>query len=180
MPRLLQIYRGEIAPEMCKAFDHKNTLAVPKLVKISINMGVGEATADAKIAEKAAEELATLSGQKAKICRARKPISNFKVKKGQAIGCCVTLRRYRMYEFLDRLITVAIPRIRDFRGFSPQSFDGRGNYNFGLSEQTVFPEIDLDKVSRTKGMTITIHTTAHTDQDARDLLTAFGFPFRRQ
>ena len=129
--------------------------------------------------DKAAEELSLFTGQRPKICRARKPISNFKLKQDVAIGCCVTLRKYRMYEFLDRLISVAIPRIRDFRGFSPHSFDGSGNYNFGLNEQTVFPELNLDKVARTQGMNISIHTTARNDEEARAHLLLFGFPLRR-
>jgi large subunit ribosomal protein L5 len=179
IPRLLKLYREEIISKMKEKFDYKNDLAVPRLVKIVVNMGIGEATQDSKLIEKASQELAVITGQKPKVCRARKAISNFKLKKGMPIGCCVTLRRYRMYEFLDRLITVAIPRIRDFRGFSPNSFDGRGNYSFGLSEQTVFAEIDLDKVSRTQGMNISIHTTARTDEEAREFLRLFGFPFKR-
>ena len=142
-------------------------------------MGVGEAPADSKLIEGASLDLAQITGQKPKICRSRKAISNFKLKKGAAIGCCVTLRRYRMYEFLDRLVTVAIPRIRDFRGFSPNAFDERGNYNFGLTEQTVFAEIDIDKVTRSQGMTIAIHTTAKTDDAARELLKLLGFPFSK-
>jgi large subunit ribosomal protein L5 len=159
-------------------FSYKNKLQVPRLSKIVINMGVGEASHDPKLVEKAAHDLEVITGQKAKITRAKKPISNFKIKKGMAIGCCVTLRRYMMYEFLDRLITVAIPRIRDFRGFSPNSFDGRGNYTFGISEQTVFAEVNLDKVERTQGMNITICTSAKTDEEARELLRCLGFPFR--
>ena len=142
-------------------------------------MGVGEGVTDGKLVEKSAEELALISGQRPKITKARKPISNFKIKKGMPIGCCVTLRGYRMYEFLDRLITTAIPRIKDFRGLPSNSFDGRGNYNFGISEQTIFPEIELDKVSRTQGMDISINTNAKTDQEARQLLVLFGFPFKR-
>ncbi len=179
-PRLLEVYRNEIVAKLSDKFGYKNTLAVPRLVKIVVNMGLGEATSDSKIVEKAAEELALISGQKAKICRARKPISNFKLKKGLAIGCCVTLRKNMMYEFLDRLITAAIPRIRDFRGFPANSFDGRGNYTFGLTEQSIFAELNLDKISRTQGMNITIQTTAHTDAEAKELIRLFGFPFRRQ
>jgi len=178
-PRLLQIYRERIIPELKERLGIKNALGVPRLIKIVVNMGVGEATSDSKIADKAAEELALITGQRPKICRARKPISNFKLKKGAAIGCCVTLRKNMMYEFFDRLITVAIPRIRDFRGFSANSFDGRGNYTFGLSEQSIFPEINLDKMSRTQGMNITIHTSAQTDEQARALLLSFGFPLRK-
>jgi large subunit ribosomal protein L5 len=179
IPRLLKLYREEIIPKMKEKFGYNNDFAVASLVKIVVNMGVGEATGDSKLVEKASEELALITGQKPKICRARKAISNFKLKKGMPVGCCVTLRRYRMYEFLDRLISVAIPRVRDFRGFSSHSFDGRGNYNFGLPEQTVFAEINLDKVVRTQGMNITIHTTAKSDEESRELLRLFGFPFRR-
>jgi large subunit ribosomal protein L5 len=179
IPRLLKIYREEIIAKMKEKFGYSNTLAVPRLIKIVVNMGIGEGTSDAKIVDKAAEELAKITGQKPKICRARKPISNFKLRKGVPIGCCVTLRRYMMFEFLDRLISVAIPRIRDFRGFSPHGFDGNGNYNFGLLEQTVFPEVDMDKVTRTQGMNVSIHTSAETDEEARELLRCFGFPFKR-
>lgn len=178
-PRFLSLYRETIIPKMMESFSYKNTLAVPRLVKIVVNMGIGKATSDAKIVEKAAQELGAITGQKPKICRSRKPISNFKLKQDQAIGCCVTLRKNMMYEFLNRLITVASPRIRDFRGFSGNAFDGRGNYTFGLSEQGIFPEIDLDKVSRTQGMNITINTSAQTDKEAKELLREFGFPFRR-
>jgi len=179
IPRLLEGYRKDIVPKMKDKFGYKNNFAVPRLLKIVVNMGIGEATSDAKLVEKCARDLGLITGQKPKITRARKPISNFKIRKGMAIGCCVTLRRYRMYEFLDRLISVAIPRIRDFRGFSPNSFDGRGNYTFGLTEQTVFPEVDIDKVEKTQGMDITINTSAQTDEEARELLRLFGFPFRR-
>ncbi len=179
IPRLLVLYREEILPEMMRKFNYKNRFAVPRLLKIVLNMGVGDGTTDAKLVEKAAEEMTLIAGQRAKITRASKPISNFKIRKGMAIGCCVTLRGYRMYEFLDRLITVAIPRIRDFRGFSPNSFDGRGNYNFGITEHTIFPELNLDKIERTRGMDININTSANTDEEARELLKLFGFPFRR-
>ncbi|MDD3295932.1 MAG: 50S ribosomal protein L5 [Candidatus Omnitrophica bacterium] len=178
-PRLKEAYYENILPELAKTLGCSNKLEVPRLVKIVVNMGVGVATTDAKIAEKAAQELAMITGQKAKICRARKPISNFKLRKGLPIGCCVTLRKNMMYEFLDRLISIAIPRIRDFRGFSQNSFDGRGNYTFGLLEQNIFPEVNIDKVSRTQGMNISIHTSALTDEAARELLDAFGFPFRK-
>lgn len=178
-PRLLTFYKESVIPEMKDKHGYKNSYAVPRIIKIVINMGIGEAISDAKIVDKAAAELALIAGQKAKICRARKPISNFKLRKGIPIGCCVILRRNIMYEFLDRLITIAIPRIRDFRGFSPNSFDGRGSYTFGLSEQSIFPEVNLDKISRTQGMNITIHTSAQASEDARVLLKLFGFPFRR-
>ncbi len=179
IPRLLKLYREEIIPKMIEKFSYKNILEVPRLLKIVVNMGIGEATSDPKLVEKHAQELAVITGQKPKITRARKAISNFKLKKGMAIGCCVTLRRYRMYEFLDRLIVTAIPRIRDFRGFPSTSFDGRGNYSFGITEQTVFPEVDLDKVDRTQGMNITICTSAKTDEEAYWLLKFLGFPFKQ-
>ena len=178
-PRLFRMYREEIVPRLSEKFRYKNNLAAPRLIKIVVNMGVGIASSDSKIVEIAARELAVITGQKAKICRSRKAISNFKLRAEQAIGCCVTLRKNMMYEFLDRLITVAMPRIRDFRGFSSNSFDGKGNYTFGLLEQGIFPEINLDKVSRTQGMNICINTSAKSDEEARELLRLFGFPFRR-
>jgi len=178
-PRLLIAYRKDIVIALKEKFGYKNILSVPRILKIVVNMGVGEASSDSKIIEKSAEELATITGQKAKICRARKPISNFKLRKDAPIGCCVTLRKSMMYEFLDRLISIAMPRIRDFRGFSSNSFDGRGNYTFGLSEQNIFPEINLDKMTKTQGMNITIHTSASTDKEAKELLVLFGFPFRK-
>jgi large subunit ribosomal protein L5 len=179
IPRLLEEYRGNIVPQMKEKFKYANLLSVPRLNKIVVNMGVGEAINDQKLVEGAAADLAVITGQKAKICRARKAVSNFKLRKGLAIGCCVTMRGARMYEFLDRLITVAIPRIRDFRGFSAHAFDGGGNYNFGLLEQNVFPEISSDRTTRTQGMNITIQTTAKTDDEGKELLRLFGFPFRR-
>jgi len=179
IPRLLGTYRKDIVVALREKLGYKNILSVPKVIKIVVNMGVGEASSDSKIIEKAAEELGTITGQKAKICRARKAISNFKLREGVPIGCCVTLRKNMMFEFLDRLISVAMPRIRDFRGFSPNSFDGRGNYTFGLSEQSIFPEINLDKITKTQGMNITIHTSANTDKEAKELLSSFGFPFRK-
>lgn len=179
IPRFAKLYKESIVPEMKQKFGHKNSLEVPKILKIVVNMGVGDTTSDVKIMDKAAQELAAITGQKAKICRARKHISNFKLRKGLPIGCCVTLRRKMMYEFLDRFITVAAPRIRDFRGISSNSFDGRGNFTFGLTEQSIFPEINLDKISRTQGMNITIQTNANTDEEAKELLKLFGFPFRK-
>ena len=179
IPRLLKVYREEIIAKMQEKFSYKNALAVPRLLKIVINMGVGAAITDPKLTEKAAEELAIIGGQKAKICRSRKPISNFKLKKGVPVGCCINLRRYRMYEFLDRFITIAAPRIRDFRGLPPNSFDGSGNYTFGLTEQNVFPELEPDKITRAQGMNITIQTSARTDKEAKELLNLLGFPFRR-
>ncbi|MBU1122897.1 MAG: 50S ribosomal protein L5 [Candidatus Omnitrophota bacterium] len=177
--RLLTFYRDEVVSKMMDKFGYSNRLAVPRLNKIVINMGVGAATTDSKLTESAAEQLAQISGQKAKICKSRKPISNFKLREGLAIGCCVTLRKARMYEFLDRLITVAMPRIRDFRGFSPKSFDGKGNYTLGLVEQNIFTELNLDRVTRAQGMNITFQTSAETDEEARELLQLFGFPFKR-
>lgn len=179
IPRLLEKYRNEIIPQMKEKFGYSNSLAVPRLNKIVINMGIGEGASDAKIVEKAAGELSQIAGQKPKICRARKAISNFKLRKGVPVGCCVTLRGYRMFEFLDRLITAASPRIRDFRGFSYNSFDGQGNYNFALLEQIVFPEVDADKVTRTQGMSIAIHTTTDRDDEAKELLKSLGFPFKK-
>jgi len=178
-PRFAKLYRESIVSQMKEKFGYKNDLAVPRMVKISVNMGVGSATTDVKTVDKAAEELGLITGQKPKICRARKPISNFKLRKGLPIGCCVTLRKNRMYEFFDRFVTVAAPRIRDFRGLSAASFDGNGNYTFGLTEQSIFPEINLDRVSRAQGMNITIHTSAKTDEEAKELLKLFGFPFRK-
>lgn len=179
IPRLLKLYREEIVDKMTEKFSYKNRMQIPKLTKIVVNMGVGQGINDAKLVERAANDLGLITGQIPKITRAKKPISNFKLKKGVAIGCCATLRKMRMYEFLDRLITVAMPRIRDFRGVSANAFDGMGNYTFGITEQTVFPEIDLDKVERTQGMNITICTSAETDEEARILLDFLGFPFRK-
>ncbi len=179
VPRLIPYYRDTIASQLKEKFGIKNSMAVPKLIKIVINMGIGQGSQDAKLTEKAAIELGQITGQKAKICRSRKPISNFKLRENAPIGCCTTLRGKIMYEFLDRFISVASPRIRDFRGFPANSFDGRGNYTFGLTEQSIFPEINLDKVSRTQGMNISINTSATNDEEARELLKGFGFPFRR-
>ena len=180
IPRFLKLYKETIAPEMGKKFEIKSKLAIPKLVKIVVNMGVGEAKNDSKLIDKAAEELGKITGQKPKICRSKKAISNFKLREDVPIGCSVTLRGKMMYEFFDRLITVASPRIRDFRGFGARAFDGNGNYNFGLTEQSIFPEIDVDRITRTQGMNISIHTTAQTDEQAKELMKGFGFPFRVQ
>lgn len=179
VPRLLVEYRGTIALKMKDTFDYKNILSVPRILKIVLNMGVNGATSDSKLVDRAAVDLATITGQKAKITRARKPISNFKIRENIPLGCCVILRRYRMYEFLDRLISIAIPRIRDFRGLSRKSFDGHGNYAFGLTEQTIFPEINADKTEKMQGMDIIFNTNARTDEEAEELLKLFGFPFRR-
>jgi large subunit ribosomal protein L5 len=163
-----------------KKFSYKNVNQVPKLVKIVVNMGVGEANENPKLLESAVEDLKLIVGQKPITTRARKAISNFKLREGAAIGCAVTLRRDRMFEFLDRLISMAIPRVRDFRGLSPTSFDGRGNYNLGLKEQIIFPEIDYDKVDKVRGLNITIVTTAKSNEEAYELLSAMGLPFRKK
>jgi len=178
-PRLLERYRSEIAPALVKTFGYKNQMAAPKLEKIVINVGLGEATQDIKLLEAAQNELAAITGQKPVVTRAKKAIANFKIRKNSAIGCKVTLRRHIMYEFLDRLISIAIPRIRDFRGLSPASFDKNGNYSFGLVEQVIFPEIDMDKIMKAHGMDITIVTTAKTRNEAFELLKLFGMPFKK-
>lgn len=178
-PRLLERYRQQIVPQLMQEFSLKNKLAVPRLEKIVVNMGVGEAISDIKALEKSMEELGLITGQKPVVRRAKKAISNFKIKQGQAIGCKVTLRRAIMYEFMDRFISIALPRIRDFRGLAPDSFDKAGNYSMGLLEQNIFPEIDYDKISRTQGMDITfvIKNTASKEQSGR-LLKLLGMPFR--
>jgi large subunit ribosomal protein L5 len=180
LPRLLKDYQERIVPAMKKEFGHTNSLAVPRLVKIVVNMGVGEAVTDPKSIEKSAKDLSLITGQKPKVNKARKAISNFKIKEGMNIGTHVTLRKYRMYEFLDRLVSVAFPRIKDFRGFSPRSFDGKGNYSLGLKEQNIFMELETDRLERSQGMDITIVTTARTDKEALGLLKLFGFPFKGQ
>ncbi|MFH2050000.1 MAG: 50S ribosomal protein L5 [bacterium] len=172
-------YFSEVVPKLLKENKYKSPMEVPKLSKITLNIGVGEATQNAKALDAAVEDLAKITGHKPLITRARKSISNFKLREGMPIGCCVTLRRDSMWEFMDRLINVAIPRIRDFRGISSKSFDGRGNYNLGLKEQLIFPEIDLDKIDKIRGMNISITTTAKTDDEARQMLTAMGMPFRK-
>ena len=178
IPRLLEKYRNEILPQMQKTFGHKNKYAVPCLEKIVVNMGVGEAITDIKILDRCVEELALIAGQKPIIRRAKKAVSNFKIKKGQPIGCKVTLRRARMYEFLDRFINIALPRIRDFRGVSPKSFDKGGNYTLGLTEQGIFPEIDYDKIARAQGMDITIVIkNTKSSKQSKELLKLFGMPF---
>ena len=178
MPRLENYYRETVMPQLTEQFNYQSVMQVPRISKITINMGLGEAAADKKIIEHAVEDLTKLSGQKPVVTHAKKSVANFKLREGWPIGCKVTLRRNRMYEFLDRLISIAIPRIRDFRGFSPRSFDGRGNYTIGVKEQIIFPEIDYDKIDTLRGMDITINTTARTDEEARALLTAFKFPLR--
>jgi large subunit ribosomal protein L5 len=178
MTRLQEHYRKTVVPGLKSKFGYANVMQVPKIKKITVNMGVGEAMNDKKIIENAAADLAKITGQKPLITRARKSIANFKVRENWPIGCKVTLRGARMYEFLDRLITIAIPRIRDFRGMSGRSFDGKGNYSVGIKEQIIFPEIDFDKVDALRGMDITIVTSAKNDQEARALLEAFSFPLR--
>ena len=177
IPRLQKRYQEEVKPALLKKFGYANNLQVPRLDKIVINMGVGEAVNDSKKTKNAAEELALIAGQKPVITRARKAISTFKLRGGLGIGCKVTLRREKMYEFLDRLVNIALPRVRDFRGVSPKSFDGSGNYALGLKEQIVFPEIDYDKIDEIRGMDIIICTTAKTDAEAKALLKGFDMPF---
>jgi len=179
-PRMLERYRNEIVPEMMKLFGYKNSMQVPRLEKIVINVGLGEATTDIKLLESAQAELAVITGQKPVVTKAKKAIANFKIRRGSSIGCKVTLRRARMYEFLDRLISVSIPRIRDFRGLSPDSFDQSGNYSFGLNEQLIFPEIDVDKVMKPHGMDITIATSAKGRKEAFELLRLIGMPFAKK
>src|ERR671912_552932 len=176
-PRLKSDYETRIAPAMIEKFGYKNRLEVPRLDKIVINMGVGEATQDKKKVEAAAAEMQAIAGQKPVITKAKKSIAQFKLREGMPIGCKVTLRRDRMYEFLDRLVTVALPRVRDFRGLNPNSFDGRGNYALGLKEQIIFPEINYDQIEKVRGMDVIITTTAGTDEEARELLRLFNFPF---
>ena len=179
MPRLKQRYHDEIAPALQQQLGLANVMQIPTFEKIVVNVGLGEAINDAKALEGAMRDLATITGQKARVNRARKSIANFKLREGMAIGASVTLRGDRMWEFLDRLLSVTLPRIRDFRGMKPTSFDGRGNYSFGLVEQLTFPEIDYDSVDTVRGMDITLTTTAETDEQGRALLDAFGFPFVR-
>ena len=177
VPRLKTRYDDVIAKAMTEKFGYKNALEVPKIEKITLNMGVGEGSQDKKKVTTAAEEMALISGQKPVITKAKKSIAQFKLREGMPIGCKVTLRRERMYEFLDRLVTIAMPRIRDFRGLNPKSFDGRGNYAMGVKEQIVFPEISYDRIEKVRGLDIIVTTTAKTDDEARELLRLFGFPF---
>jgi large subunit ribosomal protein L5 len=178
MSRLQEYYKTTVAPALMERFGYKSPMQVPRITKITLNMGVGEAVADKKVIDHALDDLTRIAGQKAVVTRARKSIANFKIRDGYPIGCKVTLRRERMYEFLDRLITVAIPRIRDFRGLNPRAFDGRGNYSLGVKEQIIFPEIDYDKIDKIRGLDVTITTTARTDEEGRALLQAFNFPLR--
>ena len=178
MARLKEIYKKEVVPALVKQFGYKSTMQVPRLTKIVLNMGVGEAVADKKILENAVGDMTRLSGQKPVITKAKKSIAVWKIRTGYPIGCMVTLRQDRMYEFLDRLVSIALPRVRDFRGVSARSFDGRGNFNLGVKEQIIFPEIEYDKIDALRGMNITIATTAKTDAEAKALLAAFKFPFK--
>lgn len=178
MARLLDHYKNHVVQELTKKFGYKSPMEVPRITKITLNMGVGEAVADKKVLEFALSDMAKISGQKPVVTKARKSIAGFKIRDGYPIGCMVTLRGLRMYEFVDRLITVALPRVRDFRGISGKGFDGRGNYNMGIKEQIIFPEIEYDKIDMLRGMNISVTTTAKTDEEARALLAAFKFPFR--
>lgn len=174
----LNKYRDEVIPALTKQFGYKTEMQVPRITKITLNMGVGDAVNDKKLVDHAVEDLTKISGQKPIVTKTRKAIANFKIRENMPIGCMVTLRGERMYEFLDRLVTIAFPRVRDFRGVSARSFDGRGNYNIGLKEQIIFPEIEYDKIDKLRGMNISITTTAKTDEEAKALLAAFHFPFR--
>jgi large subunit ribosomal protein L5 len=178
--RLAEIYKKELVPDLMKKFSYKSIMQVPKLHKIVVNMGVGAAVADQKLLEEAVKELETITGQKASIRKAKKAISNFKLREGVNIGAMVTLRHERMYEFLDRLVNVALPRVRDFRGLSDKSFDGRGNYTLGIREQIIFPEINVDRITKILGMDVTFVTTAQSDNEAYELLQSFGVPFRKK
>ena len=180
VPRLRKDYDARIAKAMTEKFGYKNVMEVPKISKIVLNMGVGEATQDRKKVEQAAQEMELIAGQKPVVTKAKKSIAQFKLREGMPIGCKVTLRRERMYEFLDRLVTIALPRVRDFRGLNPRSFDGRGNYAMGLKEQIVFPEINYDQIDKVRGMDVIVTTTAKTDEEARELLRLFNFPFPQE
>ena len=178
MARLQQHYRENVAPELMKKFGYKSPMEVPRITKITLNMGVSEAVADKKVMDSAVADLTKIAGQKPVVTKAKKAIAGFKIREGQAIGAMVTLRGTRMYEFLDRFVTVALPRVRDFRGISGRSFDGRGNYNVGVKEQIIFPEVEYDKVDALRGLNISITTTAKNDEEAKALLAAFRFPFK--
>jgi large subunit ribosomal protein L5 len=180
MARLKEVYKNEIAPALMKQFGYKSPMEVPRITKITLNMGVGEATGDKKILDNAVGDMQKIAGQKPVVTKARKAIAGFKIREGYPIGAMVTLRHERMYEFLDRLIAIALPRVRDFRGVSGKGFDGRGNYNMGVKEQIIFPEIEYDKIDAIRGMNISITTTAKTDEEAKALLAAFRFPFRTE
>jgi large subunit ribosomal protein L5 len=178
MTRIKDYYLKEVVPALIKEFHYKNRMEIPKIEKIVVNMGLGEAIQNIKVLDSAAEELSMIVGQKPVITKAKKSIATFKLRQGMSIGCRVTLRRDRMYEFFDRLVNVALPRVRDFRGISPKSFDGRGNFSVGLKEQIIFPEIDYDKIDKVRGMNVSIVTSAKTDEEARQLLKLMGLPFR--
>ncbi len=180
MARLQAFYQEKVVPELRQQFGYKSIMQVPKVTQIALNMGLGEAVGDKKVIERAVADMTAIAGQKPVVTKARKSVSNFKIREGWPIGCKVNLRRERMYEFLDRLINIAIPRIRDFRGFSVKAFDGRGNYSLGIREQIIFPEIDYDKIDALRGMDITISTTARSDEEGGALLSAFNFPLRRK
>ena len=177
--RLKELYKNEVLPALVKEFEYKNVMQAPKLEKIIVNIGLGEAKDNVKLLESAVEELRTITGQHPVITKAKKSISNFKLREGQSIGCKVTLRGQRMEDFFDKLVNIALPRVRDFRGVSSTSFDGRGNYALGIKEQLIFPEIDFDKVNKVRGMDIVVVTTANTDEEARELLTQLGMPFQK-
>ena len=179
MSRLKELYQNEVATKLQDEFGYKNVMEVPRITKVTLNMGIGEATSDKKLIENALADLEKLSGQKPIVTKARKSIAGFKVRQGWPIGCKVTLRRERMWEFLDRLVDIAIPRVRDFRGLNPKSFDGRGNYSMGVREQIIFPEIDYDKIDRVRGLDITVTTTANTNEEGRALLSGLDFPFKK-
>lgn len=180
MARLKELYQKELAPKLMEELQLKNVMQAPRLEKVVVNMGLGEAIQNIKVLESAVEELALITGQKAVITKAKRSIAAFKLREDMPIGCMVTLRRDHAYEFLDRLINVGLPRVRDFKGVSPKAFDGRGNYTLGIREQLIFPEIDFDKIDKVKGLNVTIVTTARTDEEGRALLTSFGMPFRKQ
>ncbi len=177
-PRMLERYRQRAVAALQERFNYKNPMQIPKLQKITLNVGLGEALTNARLLESAVEELGEITGQKAVVTKAKKSVANFRLREGQSIGCMVTLRRERMYEFFDRLVNVALPRVRDFRGVSPRAFDGRGNYTLGILEQAIFPEIDLDKIERIRGLNVSITTTAATDEEGHALLSELGMPFR--
>ena len=179
MSRLKEQYQNEIVDAMIKKFGYKNIMEVPKLDKVVVNMGVGEAKENAKLLEAAVKDMETITGQKAVLTRAKNSVANFKIREGMAIGCKVTLRGEKMYEFVDRLVNLALPRVRDFRGVNPNAFDGRGNYALGIKEQLIFPEIEYDQVDKVRGMDVIFVTTAHTDEEARELLTLFGMPYAK-
>ncbi|MBN2429871.1 MAG: 50S ribosomal protein L5 [Acidobacteria bacterium] len=179
MSRLKELYKSEIVDALVKKFGYKNVMAVPKLDKIVINVGLGEAIRNPKVMDNAVSEVTAITGQKPIVTKAKRPISSFKLRKGMPIGCCVTLRRERMYEFFDRLVNIAMPRVRDFRGVSARSFDGRGNFTLGLKDQLIFPEIEYGKVDSTRGMNVTIVTTARTDEESKELLRLLGMPFAK-